>query len=97
MEEKKVTTSEHTGLETIAPSHRAKKERTVTIKLNNKTLMSVALVVLIVVSFAQAIELNTLEDKISSDEVQAATTSTVTSGTGQSTNLQELPDMVGGC
>lgn len=72
-----------------------KKEKTITIKINTNVVTIFVLVILLGVSVTQAFELSSLRDKISAGEVKAATTSTVS--TSQSSNLNDLPDMVGGC
>jgi len=79
-----------------------KKEKIITLRFNSSFIIIAVLVILVAVSVVQAIELNTLKSKISTGEVQAATTSSTGSATGssgstQSTNLQDLPQMVGGC
>lgn len=72
-----------------------KNEKVITLKINRNLITTIALVVLVVISIAQAVQLNTLKNRISAGEVQAATTSSAQDSS--STNLQNLPDMVGGC
>lgn len=72
-----------------------KNEKTITIKINTNVVTIFVLVILLGISVTQAFELSSLRDKISTGEVKAVTTSTVS--TSQSSNLNDLPDMVGGC
>lgn len=83
------------------PVKKEKKEKVVTLKINSNLITVFALFILVIISVAQATQLNSLKNKISAGEVQAATTSTTTNSsagtTSQPSNLQNLPDMVGGC
>ncbi|MDP2684331.1 MAG: hypothetical protein Q8P20_04685 [bacterium] len=76
-----------------------KKDKSISIKISSNSLISIGLVILILVSLAQAMELGNLKEKISTGEVKAATTNTTTSSGGGTTpsNLNDLPAMVGGC
>ncbi|MBU0613505.1 hypothetical protein KKB10_05875 [Patescibacteria group bacterium] len=87
------------------PVKKEKKEKVITLKVNSNLITIVALFILIIISIAQATQLNFLKNKISAGEVQAATTSATTNSsksttsgtTSPATNLNDLPDMVGGC
>lgn len=74
--------------------------------MNKNLIIAIVLVVLIVISVVQAIQLGSLKTKIGSSgvtaKVAASTTNpTVTSGNNQQvnvpSNLNDLPEMVGGC
>ncbi len=75
------------------------KSKSVTLKINGNVITIVVLVVLLFISVTQAFALGNLKEKISTGEVQAATTSTSSSSGSSATpaNLQDLPSMVGGC
>jgi hypothetical protein len=74
-------------------------------KMNKEVLMSAALVVVLLVSVVQAVQLNTFKVNIDSGSLPLSSgsskqVSSVPSAGGSATlpsNLQELPGMVGGC
>lgn len=76
-----------------------KKTKSITFKINSNVIMVFVLIILMIVSVAQAVELGNLKEKISTGEVKAATTGTDSSSGSSSTpaNLKDLPSMVGGC
>lgn len=71
------------------------KSKTITLKLNTNVITTLVLVVLVIISVSQAFELSNLKKAIAGGEVQAATTSATS--TGSAANLNDLPEMVGGC
>lgn len=74
--------------------------------MNRNIVVAVILGLLVLVSVVQAFQLNSLKEKVKSGDVvavsgSAASSVSLQSGQGGSpalpSNLQSLPDMVGGC
>ena len=69
--------------------------------MNKNTIIVIVLAVLVLIAAVQAVELNQLKAKIVSNDIStsAVTTKTSSSGSGASlpSNLNNLPQMVGGC
>ncbi len=64
-----------------------------------QTLITIALVVLVVVYGIQTMQLMDIKQQVAGGNIKVSSTSTPTQG-GQAAipqNLQNLPDMVGGC
>ncbi|HLD04489.1 MAG TPA: hypothetical protein VJG90_02105 [Candidatus Nanoarchaeia archaeon] len=64
-----------------------------------QTLITIALVVLVVVYGVQTMQLMNIKEQVAGGTIQVSSTNTPTQG-GQAAvpqNLQNLPDMVGGC
>lgn len=82
-----------------------KKKDTITLRVRPQTIMTIALVTLVIVSALQAFALTDLKSAIaaggvsssigaSSSATATGTSATTSSGT---TSLNDLPEMVGGC
>lgn len=76
--------------------------------MKSVTIVTIVLTVLVVLSAVQAFQLNSLKDKLQQEDVTLSTSDRSTpvagsgdSGTGDSgqlpSNIQDLPQMVGGC
>ena len=70
------------------------------LKLLKKNTMTIVLFVLVVVSVVQAVQLNSLKSKFDGDtliETKQSSESTNNEGVSVPKNIENLPQMVGGC
>lgn len=71
--------------------------------MEQKTIISLILAVLVVISVVQAIQLNTLKEKVSTGTLKVASGTSVPLATDGKkvapvpSSVKELPSMVGGC
>ncbi len=67
--------------------------------MNKDMIIAIVLGILVVISVVQAIQLNNLKDNIATGGVATVSANSPVqgSGAGLPSNLQNLPEMVGGC
>ena len=83
-------------------NHQSKLLTNIFMNINQKGFANIVLIVLVVISVVQAVQLNSLKDKIESGSLKTASVTTTPLTGGDSSvdvpsNIEELPQMVGGC
>ena len=65
--------------------------------MNRNIIIVIVLVVLVLLTAVQAIQLSSLKSQIGTGKVAAGSAPAQSSGASVSSNIQDLPSMVGGC
>lgn len=65
--------------------------------MNRNVIVLIILAVLVLLTAAQAVQLNSLKTQISEGKISAGAAAGAGSGGGAPSSLNDLPSMVGGC